>query len=83
MKEEKILDCLIKYSKLLNEKYNCNTSTQFIGDDKYKIKFYLINKKVAFVYIIDLTESCNIEEKFKEMLEYYRDKFTKWCGEAK
>ena len=83
MKEKKILDCLIKYSKLLNEEYNCNTSMQFIESDNYKIKFYLINKKVAFIYIIDLTESCNIEEKFKEMVEYYRDKCTKGCGKVK
>lgn len=83
MKEEKILDCLIKYSKLLNEKYNCNTSTQFIGSDKYKIKFFLMNKKVAFTYIVDLTNSCNIEEKFEEMIEYYKEKCTKWCGEVK
>lgn len=83
MKEEKILDCLIKYSKLLNEKYNCNASTQFIGSDKYKIKFFLMNKKVAFTYIVDLTNSCNIEEKFEEMIEYYKEKCTKWCGEVK
>ena len=83
MKEEKILDCLIKYSKLLNEKYNCNTGVQFIGSDKYKIKFFLMNKKVAFTYIVDLTNSCNIEEKFEEMIEYYKEKCTKWCGGIK
>lgn len=81
MKEEKILDCLIKYSKLLNEKYNCNTNVQFI--ERYKIKFFLINEKLALTYIVDLTGNCNVIEEFNKMIDYYKEKCTKWCGEVK
>lgn len=83
MKEKEIIECLIEYSQLLHKRYNCNTSVQFAGDDKYKIKFFLVNEKLALTFIIDLIDECNVKDRFEDMVEYYKEKCTKWCGGVK
>ena len=81
MKEKEIIECLIEYSKRLLEKYKCITNVQFI--ERYKIKFFLINEKLALTYIVDLTGNCNVIEEFNKMIDYYKEKCTKWCGGVK
>lgn len=83
MKEREILECLVKYSQLLHNKYNCNVSTQFKENSRYTIKFFLVNEKLALTFIINLNDECNVKERFDAMVEYYKDKCTEWCGGVK
>lgn len=83
MKEKEIIECLIEYSQLLHKRYKCNTSVQFVEESKYKIKFFLVNEKLALIYMIDLNGECNVKEKFDEMVEFYKEECTKWCGGVK
>lgn len=83
MKEKEILECLIEYSQLLHNKYNCNVSAQFKENGRYTIKFFLVNEKLALTFVIDLSNECNVKERFDDMVEYYKEKCTKWCGGVK
>ncbi len=83
MKEAEILENIIEYSQLLYKKYKCNTCVQFKEDSKYIMKFFLTNEKLALTFIIDLSNECNIKECFDAMVDYYKEKCTKWCGGVK
>lgn len=77
VKAKEIIECLIEYSQMLLKEYHCHTNTQFL--DSEKIKFFLINKKVAFEYVIDLTND-DVRCEFEKMVDDYKEKCTKWCG---